>query len=287
MQIAILGGGLMGQAVAEHLLAENHSVHIYNRTPDKIASLAKHGATVCKTPQQAVEQADFVLLLLSDAEAILTVLTDIEPQSLQNRLLIQMGTIAPAESQDIEQRLSRVDAAYLECPVLGSLPEARSGSLILMAGGNEESYQRALPLLKVLGKQPRHIGPTGQGAAVKLAMNQLIAGLTATFALSLNLIEQYDIDTEQFMEIVRESALYAPTYDKKLKRMLDRDFANPNFPTKHLAKDTRLFLNVAESLHLNASGLQGISELLDEALALGLENTDYSALFAAISPDRK
>lgn len=287
MQVAILGGGLMGQAVAEHLLDEGHNVFIYNRTPDKVASLASRGATLCNNAQQAAEQADYILLLLADAAAIDSVLAEIEPLSLQERLIIQMGTIAPAESQHIAERLAYAETDYLECPVLGSLPEARNGTLILMAGGSEASYQRALPLLQILGKQPRHIGPTGQGAAVKLAMNQLIAGLTATFALSLNLVEQYDIDTEQFMEIVRESALYAPTYDKKLKRMLSRDFANPNFPTKHLAKDTRLFLDVAKSLHLNTSGLQGISELLDDALALGLENTDYSALFAAISPDRK
>lgn len=287
MQIAILGGGLMGQAVAEHLLDERHDIFIYNRTPDKVANLASRGATLCNSAEQAVEQADYILLLLADADAIDSVLAEIEPLSLQGRLIIQMGTIAPAESQHIAEQLAYAETDYLECPVLGSLPEARNGTLILMAGGSEESYQRALPLLQVLGKQPRHIGPTGQGAAVKLAMNQLIAGLTATFALSLNLVEQYHIDTEQFMEIVRESALYAPTYDKKLKRMLSRDFANPNFPTKHLAKDTRLFLDVAKSLHLNASSLQGISELLDEALALGLENTDYSALFAAISPDRK
>lgn len=287
MQIAILGGGLMGQAVGEHLLAEAHDVHIYNRTADKVAALASQGASVCRTPQEAVEKADCVLLLLSDADAINQVLADIEPTTLRDRLVIQMGTIAPSQSQAIAERLSRLEADYLECPVLGSLPEARKGTLILMAGGSEQSYQRALPVLDVLGKQPRHIGPVGQGAAVKLAMNQLIAGLTATFSLSLNLIEQYDIDTEQFMEIVRESALYAPTYDKKLKRMLDRDFSNPNFPTKHLAKDTHLFLEVAESLQLNARGLQGVSELLDEALAMGLDNTDYSALFAAISPDRK
>lgn len=287
MQIAILGGGLMGQAVAEHLLDERHDIFIYNRTPDKVTNLASRGATLCNSAEQAVEQADYILLLLADADAIDSVIAEIEPLSLQGRLIIQMGTIAPAESQHIAEQLAYAETDYLECPVLGSLPEARNGTLILMAGGSEESYQRALPLLQVLGKQPRHIGPTGQGAAVKLAMNQLIAGLTATFALSLNLVEQYHIDTEQFMEIVRESALYAPTYDKKLKRMLSRNFANPNFPTKHLAKDTRLFLDVAKSLHLNASGLQGISELLDEALALGLENTDYSALFAAISPDRK
>jgi 3-hydroxyisobutyrate dehydrogenase len=152
-----------------------------------------------------------------------------------------------------------------------------------MAGGKQQDYETALPLLKILGSEPRHIGDIGQGATVKLAMNQLIAGLTSTFALSLALVEKENIDIEQFMAIVRESALYAPTFDKKLSRMLDRDFDNPNFPTKHLAKDTRLFLSVAEQLGLETCGLQGVSQLIDKTLEQGLDNTDYSALFSGIT----
>ena len=69
--------------------------------------------------------------------------------------------------------------------------------------------------------------------------------------------------------------------------MRNRDFSDPNFPTKHLAKDTRLFLEVGEQLRLDTSALEGISRLLDKTIAMGLENTDYSAIYAAISPDRK
>ena len=79
-------------------------------------------------------------------------------------------------------------------------------------------------------------------------MNQLIAGLTSSFSLSLSLIEKEAVDVDQFMEVVRSSALYAPTFDKKLDRMLERDFSNPNFPSKHLSKDTKLFLDVAKQL---------------------------------------
>src|SRR5690606_18701638 len=141
-------------------------------------------------------------------------------------------------------------------------------------------FERALPLLELIGNQPQYIGDIGQAATVKLAMNQLIAGLSASFALSLALIEKEGIDTEQFMHIVRHSALYAPTFDKKLSRMQERDFADPNFPTKHLAKDTRLFLQVAAQLGLDSSGLQGVDALLQKALAMGLADTDYSAIMA-------
>ena len=69
--------------------------------------------------------------------------------------------------------------------------------------------------------------------------------------------------------------------------MLNRHFSDPNFPTKHLAKDTRLFLEVGEKLRLDTSALEGVNELLEKTMAMGLENTDYSALYAAVSPDRK
>ena len=287
MKIAILGGGLMGNALAEHLLSEKCELSIYNRSIEKIADLSTHGARICETASEAVEQCEMVILLLSDAEAIATVLDSVSPGAFSNKLFIQMGTIAPEQSQHLENQLNSVDAKYLECPVLGSLPEARSGTLILMAAGLEENYRQALPLLKMIGETPRYIGETGQGAAVKLAMNQLIAGLTATFSLSLALIEESQIDVDLFMQILRESALYAPTFDKKLDRMRNRNFSDPNFPTKHLAKDTRLFLEVGEKLRLDTTALEGISRLLDKAVAMGMENTDYSALYAAISPDRK
>lgn len=286
MKIGLIGTGLMGQALAQHLLEENQSLLVYNRSPEKSEELRDRGADVAASAQQLVEQCEICLLFLSDADAIHMVLDAISPAAFKDTLLIQMGTIAPEESRDIAERVRKQKGRYLECPVLGSLPEARSGKLILMAGGSNQDFDTALPLLELIGNEPQHIGDIGQGATVKLAMNQLIAGLTASFALSLALVEKEGIETEQFMKIVRDSALYAPTFDKKLSRMLDRDFDNPNFPTKHLAKDTRLFLAVAEELGLDTSALQGIETLLQKTLDMGLDNTDYSAIMAAVSPKK-
>ncbi len=273
----------MGQALVEHLLVEGQTVTVYNRTAEKVAGVQQNGALVADTAQEALISSEICILMLSDAEAIHAVLDDIENEAFKNKLIIQMGTIAPNESHSLNRYISERQGRYLECPVLGSLPEARSGTLILMAGGSDENFEMALPLLKIIGKNPRHIGDIGQGATVKLAMNQLIAGLTSSFALSLALVEKEGIETEQFMSIVRDSALYAPTFDKKLDRMLSKDFTLPNFPTKHLAKDTRLFLSVAQELNLETCALEGISQLLDKTLNQGLADTDYSALMAGIT----
>lgn len=287
MKIAILGGGLMGQAIAQRLLSENWSVSLYNRTLEKISHLATLGADTTDNPDTALLNADVVLITLTDADAINTVLDRVSPNLFQDKVIVQMSTITSEESIVIGSSCSQLAADYLECPVLGSQPEALEGKLILMAAGQEALFHKVLPLLKTLGSNPHYIGPLGYAASLKLAMNQLIAGLTSSFALSLALVEAQGIDSEQFMEILRNSALFAPTFDKKLERMQNRDFKNPNFPTKHLLKDTHLFLQVAEHYRLDTSSLEGIEELLDRTCDLGLAEADYSALFAAISPDRK
>lgn len=286
MTTAIIGIGLMGQALGEHLLAENQSLVVYNRHVEKTHDLASRGAVVTNSAQQGIEKSDFILLFLSDAQAINAILDDLDKTVLADKTVIQMGTIAPEQSRQLAQRIEAASGHYLECPVLGSLPEARTGTLILMAAGPKPVYDAALPLLNLIGSQPRYFGELGQGSTVKLAMNQLIAGLTSSFALSLALVEKEQVDVEQFMSVVRESALYAPTYDKKLSRMLAGDFSNPNFPTKHLDKDTQLFLDVADNLGLDTSALAGISTILQRTLEQGLADTDYSAIYAAVNPNK-
>ena len=284
MNIAIIGIGLMGQALGERLLAQQLSLAVYNRTQDKTHSLQELGASVATSAQHTVSNSNISLLLLSDANAINAVLDTIEPSTFHNKILIQMGTISPCESRSIAKRLNDANGLYLECPVLGSLPEARSGKLILMAAGEYDVFRSALPLLTLVGENPSYFGKTGQASTVKLAMNQLIAGLTASFSLSLSLIEKEQVNIEQFMTVVRKSALYAPTFDKKLDRMLSNDFSKPNFPTKHLAKDIELFLTVAKNLGIETCALEGINELLNKTLEQGLANTDYSSIYAGVNP---
>jgi 3-hydroxyisobutyrate dehydrogenase len=136
----------------------------------------------------------------------------------------------------------------------------------------------ARPVLLALGGEPRHLGPVGAALHTKLALNQLIASLTHSFSLALHVVQQAGVEVETFMAILRESALYAPTFDKKLAKELADDYSNPNFPTAHLRKDLQLFLTAAAALQLETKGLRGLAELLQGASAAGLDELDYSSL---------
>ncbi|MEO1006465.1 MAG: NAD-binding protein, partial [Cyanobacteria bacterium J06638_38] len=145
-------------------------------------------------------------------------------------------------------------------------------------------FDKYSELLKHYSPEPMYIGEVGKAAAIKLALNQLIPSLISTFSLSLSLVQHLGVDVEQFMEVLRKSAIYAPTFDKKLPRMRDRDFTNPNFPTKHLLKDTNLIIQQATELGLNTSHLQGVKQVIETALSMGLDDLDYSAIYNAINP---
>ena len=286
MKIGLIGTGLMGQPMALKLLEGGLSVIAYNRTSSKLQSLQEAGATAVDSPESVLKEAECIILMLSDAKAIEEVLLAKNTVALlPNRTIIQMGTISPQESKAIGDRVSAAGGAYLEAPVLGSIPQVKTGELIVMVGSSKEQFEQWLPLLKHYSSQPLHIGAVGTASAMKLALNQLIAGLTSTFALSLGFVQRQGVDVEQFMQVLRESALYAPTFDKKLSRMCDRNFDNPNFPTKHLLKDTELFLTQAKELDLATDNLEGIKNIIERAISIGLENADYSAIYNVINPE--
>jgi 3-hydroxyisobutyrate dehydrogenase len=283
-RIGWIGTGLMGAPMARRLLGAGESVTVYNRTPDKALALKDNGAAIASSSAALIAAVDVVFLMVADRAAIEQVLLDSSVQ-LTGKTIIQMGTIAPNESQAIAQSVVNAGGQYLEAPVLGSIPQAKDGSLIVMVGSTAEPFTTYAPLLNHLGENPIHVGEVGTAAALKLAMNQLIGSLTAAFSLSLGLVQRYGVEVDTFMDVVRQSALYAPTFDKKLSRMCDRNFENPNFPTKHLLKDTKLAIAAADAVGQNTAALTGLQDILERAIAQQLADLDYSALFNVVNPE--
>lgn len=283
MNIAILGTGIMGAPMTERLTeVGGHTLAVYNRTPEKLKPLVALGAHAFSTPAQAVRASDAVIVMLSDFKAINTVLFGAPRISFKNRTVIQMSTIAPEESLRIAKRVARSGGEYVECPVLGSKEEARNGNLILMFGGTKAQHEKWSDALTGLGKAPIYVGEVGKASGMKLALNQLIAGMGAAFTLSLAFVEASGTNRDLFMDIVRKSALFAPMYDKKWARLAERNYAGPNFPTKLLLKDVNLFLREAKRLKLTADSLAGIRRVLERAVKSGHGDVDYISIIEAM-----
>ena len=294
VDIGIIGIGLMGHAFVERFLSQGFTVRIFNRSQNNIKDLADNDVIVCATADELISLSSTIILMVSDADAINNLLRldrhggnpGDKQVDLQGKTILQMATISPRQSKETGEAIASSGGHYLEAPVLGSIPEAKTGTLIIMAGGSKNVFEDALPALQVLGSSPRYIGETGSAAALKLAMNQLIASLTAGFSLSLGYAIKNGVDTDMFMDTVRESTLYAKTYDKKLQKYLQRDFGTANFSTRHLLKDIRLFIDDAKAAGLNTEALEGIERITNLAVANGMDLMDYSSIYQVICPER-
>ena len=276
--IALLGTGLLGAAIGHRLLEVGISLKVWNRDPDRCRSLVRSGALQCGSPADTLQHAEAVVTVLRDGPVTAEVVQSLGP--LQGRTVIPMGTMGISESVSLAQQVRTQGGRYLEAPVLGSRPEAQKGTLLVMAGGDPEVFALQRPLLQHLGSDPLRMGDVGTGAAAKLALNQLIASLTHGYSLALRLVQASGLEVERFMEVLRPSALYAPTVDKKLERMLTEHYGDPNFSTSLLRKDLNLFLREADLAGVDASGLEGLARLLQRSEGTELDAGDYSALHA-------
>ena len=208
MRVALLGTGLMGRPMAERVLALGYPLVAFNRSRKKADLLLSSGAAIAASAAEAIAASECVILMLTDEAAIRGVLFDSKPApDLQDRAVIQMGTISPSESIAFESEVTGQGGEYLEAPVLGSIPEARAGELLVMVGGSKQQFDKWSNFLECFGSEPLLIGEVGKAAAVKLALNQLIVSLTAGFALSLGFVQSLDIEVQLFMKILRQSGL--------------------------------------------------------------------------------
>jgi len=274
--VALLGTGLLGSAIATRLLSVGCSLRVWNRDPDRCQPLMSAGAQRFDDPAQAVAGASTVITVLRDGPVTSAVVASLG--DLDQCCVMPMGTMGISESVALDEQVRRQGGLYLEAPVLGSRPEALAGRLLVMAGGDQAVFDQQCALLKHLALEPKRVGAVGTGAASKLALNQLIASLTHGYSLALRLIQASGLEVDSFMDVLRPSALYAPTVDKKLKRMLSHDYSDPNFSTGLLRKDLSLFLREAGLAGVDAGALEGLVALLKRAEGTALDEGDYSAL---------
>jgi 3-hydroxyisobutyrate dehydrogenase-like beta-hydroxyacid dehydrogenase len=172
-KLGFYGLGRMGVPMAARLLEAGHEVRVWNRSPGKAGSLVEAGATEAGSPAEAAAGADVVVTMLADPEAVQEVLAAADLAA--GTTLVEMSTIGPDAVRSLAAGLP--DGVHmLDAPVLGSVPQATEGTLKIFVGGDAEVFERCRPVLEAMGR-PRHLGPLGAGAAMKLVANSTLGAL--------------------------------------------------------------------------------------------------------------
>jgi 3-hydroxyisobutyrate dehydrogenase-like beta-hydroxyacid dehydrogenase len=183
--VAVVGLGAMGSRIAGRLLDAGYDIVVWNRTAEKAKPLVERGATMAESPADAAAQAEALITMVTDPQALESVGAEIAAGASDTLTVIQMSTVGPAAVSHLASVLPE-GTGLLDAPVLGSVGEAESGSLTIFVGGPEPLAERWTPLLSVLGK-PLHVGPLGAGQAAKLVANATLVGTLALLGEALAL----------------------------------------------------------------------------------------------------
>ncbi|MFY0992430.1 NAD(P)-dependent oxidoreductase [Halomonas sp. C05BenzN] len=274
--IGFIGTGIMGGPMARRLIDAGHDVRVWNRTAAKAAAL---GATPAKTPAAAADGAEIVIVMLSSGpvcdEVILGehgLLDAMPPDSL----LIVMSSIPVETARHQASAAGERHIHYLDAPVSGGERGAIDGSLAIMAGGDEASFEWARPVLESLGR-PVRIGPAGSGQLAKLVNQLVVASTIATVSEAMLLAERGGADPARVREALLGGFADSTILRAHGQRMIEQDFA-PGGPAKWQLKDTRTALSQADSLGLDLPVATLVNRLFEDMVANGDGELDHSAL---------
>jgi 2-hydroxy-3-oxopropionate reductase len=273
----------MGLPMATRLLDAGYAVHVWNRTPAKAQALVKRGAKAFARPGEAVAQADIVITMLQDGPAVENVLFHQgTAQGLRpGTLVVDMSSIQPREARDHAARLAALQVDCLDAPVSGGTVGAEAGTLAIMAGGRAADFERARPVLQVLGR-PTHVGPLGSGQLAKLA-NQMIVGITiGAVAEALLFAARGGADMGKVREAISGGFADSRILQVHGQRMVERDFAKRAAVTVQL-KDMRNAMATAQETGFEAPITTLFAQLFEQATEHGLGDLDHSALFVELA----
>jgi 3-hydroxyisobutyrate dehydrogenase len=239
MKIGWAGLGTMGTPMARNLLNKGFPVCVYNRTREKEKELIGLGATAADSLQQLSQISDVVVTMVTDDVAVEEVYHGLLANPKPGTLMIDMSTVSTKISKKLEKNCRDKAVRFLEAKVSGSVKPAKDGQLIIMAGGAIEDYQQALPVFEILGKSSFHLGEVGIASAAKLCLNYFLALTIQGLAETTLLAQQLNIDTDEMLNLINESALGSGITRQKSQSILRKDFS-PAFALKHITKDLKL-----------------------------------------------
>jgi len=209
MQIGIAGLGRMGEAIAGRLIEAGHTLSVWNRSPEKARPLEPAGAALARSPGELAAKVGTVITILTDAAAIETVYdgpSGLLCGNVAGKLFIEMSTVRPQTEIDLAGRVRAKGAGFVECPVGGTVGPARQGKLIGLMGAEEDDAARARPILEQLCRRLEHVGPVGNGALMKLAINLPLLVYWQALGEALALSRSVGLDPSRLMDLFADTS---------------------------------------------------------------------------------
>jgi 3-hydroxyisobutyrate dehydrogenase-like beta-hydroxyacid dehydrogenase len=269
--VGFIGTGVMGTSMARHLLAKGHAVRVFNRTRVKAQPVVDAGGVFCESPAEVARGSQVVISIVGtprDVDEVYRGARGVIAAAPAGSLLIDMTTSDPELAVEL-CRLGRERALdVLDAPVSGGDVGARNATLSIMVGGEASAFERAKPVLEVLGKTIVHQGPAGAGQYAKLCNQIAIASTMLSVCESMAFAKAAGLDPSRVLENITTGAANSWCLSQLMPRALRGDY-EPGFAVAHFTKDLAIAIRCAERLGLSLPGLGLAKRLYDEIAAEG------------------
>lgn len=266
--------------MVKHLLTEGYTVHLYNRTKEKTNALVDAGAIWEDSPAKVAKMADVIFTILGypkDVEEVYFGETGIFKSLSADKAVIDMTTSTPALAIQIAQEAKKIGASSLDAPVSGGDLGAKNGTLTVMVGGNETTFNQVRPMLEAFSGELRLFGEAGSGQHAKMANQIMVAGTMTGLIETLVYAKEAGLNLEKVVKTVNGGAAQNWSLGSYGPRILAEDYS-PGFFVKHFVKDLKIALDEAEKMNLNLPSTKQAYELYERLEAKGYGDEGTQAL---------
>ncbi len=284
-RVGFVGLGIMGRPMARNLMEAGHELVLYNRTRQKAEELAKEGgAGVAESPKEVAESSDVIVTMLPgppEVEEVVAGGEGVLEGAGEGSLIMDMSTSSPVLARELARTARERGVGMLDAPVSGGDVGAIEGTLSIMVGGDEEDFERAKPLLEVMGKTVTHVGPSGSGQVVKAA-NQIVVALTIeAVSEALVLGSKGGVSAEKVLDVLSGGLAGNKVMEVKREKFLEHDF-EPGGKVEFHRKDLVIALEAGREYGVPLPVTALVCQMFEALMTRGRSGWDHSALLTLI-----
>ncbi len=283
-KIGVIGLGILGNAVALHLLDSGFEVTVFNRTKEKTIQLREKGAKVMTSPKEVAENSELIITIVKDAVAVKEISFEKDGiiEGKHEKLIVaDMSTIDPLESKNISRKFQEHNIHKLDIPVMGGPNVAITGNLVMMVSGNKESFDHCKNVFEKIANRVFFLGESGVAHSVKLAMNLQITMLALALSEGIIFMKKANVDPKIFLEILNSTYFKTGMSEKKAFKMIDSKY-DTTFTLSNLKKDISTITSAAKSLGIELPMIKKAEQVYENAVKEGFGEIDYTGIIEYI-----
>jgi len=277
MRVGFVGLGAMGAHMARNLHRAALLTAVWNRTAEKARTLAAElGCHASSTLADLAAEVDAVAVCVAADADVLEVVAKLAPALKAGSLVVDFSTVSGQTAQRAAELLRGCE--FLDCPVSGGVEGARDATLVIMAGGEAQAFERARPILAALGKTITHFGPTGSGQAAKATNQIMCAGIIETVAEAMAFAHAQGLPLTQLVETLGKGAGSSWYFVHRAPNMIRGSYP-PGFKVRLHAKDLGICHDMAARFGVTLPGVERMLDEYNELMARGYGDEDISATY--------